>query len=539
MQGVTVADWFLSAPERGNDSTVLDSRHAGGLAWSSGNAVRALIHGATYFAELLGAVSRTEPGDLIMFTDWRGDPDEPLNSDGITVSSALADAARRGVVVKGLIWRSHWDRLAFSEEENRHLGVDIEAAGGECLLDMRVRLGGSHHQKFVVLRHPGRPELDVAFMGGIDLCHGRRDDESHQGDPKRQPMSKVYGPRPPWHDAQLEVRGPAVGDVETVFRERWNDPNPLSNNPIYRLGAVLHHDDRKPGALPAQLPDPPVVGTANVQLLRTYPYRRPNYPFAPLGERSVARGYDKAVLKARGLIYLEDQYFWSTQVVDCFVRALRVEPELRLIVVIPRFPDQDGRISMPPNLIGRERAIDAVRRAGGDRVAFYGIENHVGTPVYVHAKVCVVDDVWVSIGSDNINRRSWTHDSELTCAVIDDRLAEPGTESKAGSAGSGRQPRAFAREVRLELAREHLDRSAGEDGDLIDPAQVFKAFQTAAAELEAWHRGGARGPRPAGRLRPYSMPKLSATTKLWANPLYRVIYDPDGRPRNLRRRHAY
>ena len=65
-------------------------------------------------------------------------------------------AAERGVVVKGLMWRSHLDKFQYSEEENRHLGEAIEAAGGEVLLDQRVRLGGSHHQKLVVLRHPGR-----------------------------------------------------------------------------------------------------------------------------------------------------------------------------------------------------------------------------------------------------------------------------------------------------------------------------------------------------------------------------------------------
>jgi phosphatidylserine/phosphatidylglycerophosphate/cardiolipin synthase-like enzyme len=82
---------------------------------------------------------------------------------------------------------------------------------------MRVRPGGSHHQKFVVLRHPGRPQLDVAFVGGIDLCHGRLDGAEHAGDPQSQPMAQAYGARPPWHDVQLAVRGPAVADVETVF----------------------------------------------------------------------------------------------------------------------------------------------------------------------------------------------------------------------------------------------------------------------------------------------------------------------------------
>ncbi len=48
--------WFLSADERENDETVLDQRHLGGLAWSMGNQVRPLLHGAVYCAELLGAV---------------------------------------------------------------------------------------------------------------------------------------------------------------------------------------------------------------------------------------------------------------------------------------------------------------------------------------------------------------------------------------------------------------------------------------------------------------------------------------------------
>jgi phosphatidylserine/phosphatidylglycerophosphate/cardiolipin synthase-like enzyme len=220
-------EWFLTASERGNDATVLDDRHPAGTAWSHGNLVRPLIHGATYFAELYQAVEQAEPGDVLMFADWRGDADERLTeSPDSEVGRVFSRAAVRGVRVHGLVWRSHWDNVGFSARENRRLDEVINAAGGCCLLDMRVRTGGSHHQKFVVVRHPARPELDVAFVGGIDLCHSRRDDAGHRGDPQRQPMAKVYGARPPWHDVQVVIRGPAVGDVETVFRERWEDPQP-------------------------------------------------------------------------------------------------------------------------------------------------------------------------------------------------------------------------------------------------------------------------------------------------------------------------
>ena len=96
-------DWFLTADERGNPATVL-------TGWTDGNAVRPLIHGAAYFARLVAEVRVLEEGDHLFFTDWRGDADERLCPEGPTVGELFSDAARRGVVVKGLMWRSHSDR---------------------------------------------------------------------------------------------------------------------------------------------------------------------------------------------------------------------------------------------------------------------------------------------------------------------------------------------------------------------------------------------------------------------------------------------
>jgi len=527
-----VSEWFLSPAQRGNRATWLDRRHRDGSSWTAGNDVEPLIHGAAYFPELLRCVRAMRAGDLLLFTDWRGDPDQLLDGPGTEVGRILSEAAARGVVVKGLIWRSHLDRFAFSEQQNRHLGEEIEAAGGECLRDMRVRPGGSHHQKFVVLRHPDRPELDVAFVGGIDLCHSRHDGPEHAGDPQGQPMAQVYGPRPPWHDIQLAIRGPAVADVEAVFRERWDDPALLTRNPFDRLGDLMRREDNTRGVLPSPLPDPQSRGTKKVQLLRTYPRRRRGYPFAPDGERSVAHAYDKVVARAHSLIYVEDQYFWARDVVRCFADALRSDRSLHLIAVIPHYPDQDGRFSLPLNLVGRQQALDDVRAAGGDRVGIYGIENRAGTPVYVHAKVCVVDDVWASVGSDNVNRRSWTHDSELSCAVIDESRdeREPHTLDRFGDGA-----RVFARELRLQLAREHLEREPDADRDLLDPVSAFAAFSDSARRLQRWHDHGGTAPRPPGRLRPYANARLTRGTLAWATPLYRIVADPDARPRALRR----
>ena len=173
-----------------------------------------------------------------------------------------------------------------------------------------------------------------------------------------------------------------------------------------------------------------------------------------------------------------------------------------------------------------------VKAAGGERAAVYDLENENATPVYVHAKVCVIDDVWAAIGSDNLNRRSWTHDAELTAAVLDPTL-DPRPPADPASLGDG--ARVFARNLRLSLWREHLGRAPGDDSDLLDPERGFEAWREQAAALEAWHREGRRGPRPPGRARTHRPGRVQPWAAWWAWPLYRTIIDPDGRPGRLRR----
>jgi phosphatidylserine/phosphatidylglycerophosphate/cardiolipin synthase-like enzyme len=513
-------DWFLAPDQRGNPATTVP-------IWCAGNRVEPLIHGTTYFDRLVDEVRALESGDHLFFTDWRGDRDQVLREGGPTFGELFGAAAKRGVVVRGLLWRSHVDLLQFSQAENRAVSEEIENAGGEVLLDQRVRRGGSHHQKLVVIRHLNAPERDVAYAGGIDLCHSRRDDAGHRGDPQTVPMSRRYGERPPWHDVQLELRGPVVGALDTSFRERWDDPTSLA---VKRPFAWLHDRVRganlDPSALPPQPPEPTSCGEHAVQVLRTYPSIKPGYPFAPRGERSIARGYSKAIKRARRLIYLEDQYMWSTDVARLFARALRHNPDLHLVVVVPRHPDIDGPLVLPPNMVGRQQAIAVCRRAGGERVHVFDVENEEGTPVYVHAKVCVVDDVWASVGSDNFNRRSWTHDSELSCAVLDDTRDE---RVPRDPAGLGDGARTYARDLRLTLLREHLG-PAGAAARLVDPADAVRSIETAADALDAWYAGGRHGPRPPGRLRRHRPRTLHPLMRLWAVPVYRIVYDPDGRP---------
>jgi len=263
-------------------------------------------------------------------------------------------------------------------------------------------------------------------------------------------MDERYGDTPPWHDVQLEARGPALGDLAVTFRERWDDPTPLDHrNPWRARIASIAREPRRPEKLPPLPATPPPVGHQAVQVLRTYPAKRPPFPFAP-----------------------------------------------------------DGR----------------------DRVVVCDLENDEGTPVYVHAKACIVDDVWATVGSDNLNLRSWTHDSELSCAVIDEARDE---RTPTDPAGLGDGARVFARQLRLRLTAEHLGRSP-EDPDLVDPVSAFEAWRHATEALDRWHREGRQGPRPPGRVRPHPPARVPPWATWWARGLYRFVVDPDGRPRALR-----
>ena len=524
--------WFLTPDERGNPGTSIDRiPRDDGRGWVAGNQAHPLVHGATYFRRLYEELCALEKGDRVYFTDWRGDRDEKLLPDGPTIGEVLVDLAHTGVDVRGLLWRSHSDSLTFNAQQNQRLGTEINEAGGEVLLDQRVRRFGAHHQKLFVIRRQGEPERDVAFVGGIDLCYTRRDDAEHHGDPQQAPIDPRYQGRAPWHDAALELRGPIVGDLLRTFIERWDDPTPLDRRTPYRMVVQRKaHMPRHPKKLPESFPDPQPSGRHAVQVLRTYSAKRPHFPFAPHGERSIARAYEKAFRRAKSLIYVEDQYLWSRVVAEGIADALRRSPELRVIAVVPRYPDQDTALTGPPNRLGQVDAIRTLKEAAPDRFAVYDLENGEGVPIYVHAKVCVVDDVWMTVGSDNFNRRSWTNDSELTCAVIDPER-DPREPRHLSADGEG--ARKLPRNLRLQLWGEHLGLPE-DDESLLDPAKAFDLWASRAQALDDWHANGKPGERPKGQARVHTPEPVSRFDRLWATPLYRIIYDPDDRPRRIR-----
>jgi phosphatidylserine/phosphatidylglycerophosphate/cardiolipin synthase-like enzyme len=537
--------WFLSPAERGNPASAIDRRGDGELrSWTEGNDVRVLVDGALYFSCLLQDLATATAGDRVLLTDLEGNADERLGGPDRDVGTVFAKLVARGVDLLALLWRSHPVGANTGQPDNVELARTVNDAGGHVLLDHRIRRGGSHHQKIVVLERPDRPDRthDVAFAGGIDLARGRNDDGHHGGDPTRAPLDDPrYGDRPPWHDVQARLRGPAVADVAHTFRERWEDNTPLVRpSPWGTLLSARAEEPAQRYRIPADHRPTASCGPHAVQVLRTYPAKRPPYPFAPRGERSIARAYLKAFGRARSFVYLEDQYLWSADAARALQDGLRREPGLRVVVVIPRYPDPSGRWVGAASRYGREIVQRDLFRAGGDRILVLDLENASGTPIYVHSKVCIIDDVWMAVGSDNLNRRSWTHDSEISCAVID--ATRDGREP-VDPAGRGEGARRLARDTRLRLAREHLELDdpagpADPAADLLDPVVWFDALRTSAERLDEWHRRGRTGARPPGHVRRHPRDRIAAPARPVLHAIHAAILDPDGRPRGLRGRHG-
>ena len=205
----------------------------------------------------------TGAGDWLYLTDLEGDGDERLAGPDTEIGAVLADAARRGAVLRGLLWRSHPIGHSAGQLGNLRLSRTVNDAGGEFVLDHRVRRGGSHHQKIVVIQRASRPPPTTTSRSSVASTSRTAATTAprHQGDPQPADLGDDrYGERPPWHDIQLRLTGPAVADVAYTFRERWEDPNPLDTPSPWRV--LRHRLGHKPPERGSLAPPDRVAGSA-------------------------------------------------------------------------------------------------------------------------------------------------------------------------------------------------------------------------------------------------------------------------------------
>jgi phosphatidylserine/phosphatidylglycerophosphate/cardiolipin synthase-like enzyme len=401
----------------------------------AGNAVEILIDGAQALPEIERAIRGARRH--VHIAGWSITPHFPLNREEppVLLRELLADAAERADV-RVLMWAGAPPRTFAPDRRTARDARDELMRGTKvrAACDARSRALHCHHEKLVIV------DDEIAFVGGIDLTLLGGDRYDTNAHPARGRLG--------WHDAAARVRGPAVADVAAHFAARWSE---VTGEPVPAPPAALS---------PA--------GDVEVQVVRTVPERQ--YGFVSRGDFRILEALVRGLRSAERLVYLESQFLWAPEVVDLLAAKLRDPPrdEFRVVVVLPSRANNGQEDTRGQIAILADADRDAHRFLAATIAARTG---RTVDRVYVHAKVGIVDDRWMTIGSANLNAHSLFNDSEMNLVTCDPRLA---------------------RETRLRLWAEHLERD--EAAVAGDPATVFDELwrPIAREQLERRRRGELR-----------------------------------------------
>jgi phosphatidylserine/phosphatidylglycerophosphate/cardiolipin synthase-like enzyme len=426
-----------------------------------GNALSVLIDGAGALQSMAEAIA--DARSHVHITGWHITPSFAMTRGErpIILKELLAGVAAR-IPVRVLIWAGvplpvmqPWRGDVRKVRDELTAGNHIQ-----CALDARERPMHCHHEKTIVI------DDRIAFVGGIDLT-------SFNGDrwdtPDHPPRGGVG-----WHDVAARLAGPVVEDVAENFAMRWQ--------------AITGE------ALPP-VPTPAPAGDVEVQVVRTVPDG--TYPQLPRGDFRILESYLRALRAAKRFIYLENQFLWSPEILAVLREKLAHPPtaDFRLLLLLPAKPDSGA-----DDTRGQLGTLVQADGEGGRLLActLYTIGDEKDWQVYVHAKVGIVDDAWMTIGSANLNEHSLFNDTEMNLVTHDQRLA---------------------RQTRVRLWAEHLQRP---DTDLSDdPVAVIDRLWKPIAREQSERRK--RGERATHRLT--MLPGVSRRSRLMLGPLQGLVVD--------------
>ena len=345
-----------------------------------------LIDGAEALPRIAAELERAR--SHVHIAGWYFSPDFALAREGApsVVRNLLAELAER-VEVRVLVWAGaplplfRPSRKAVREMRDRLIaGTKIQ-----CGLDAHERPMHCHHEKTIVI------DDRVAFVGGIDLTSeagDRYDSSDHHA-------RATVG----WHDAGARIEGPAVMDVAEHFRMRWHEVTGKT--------------------LPPVSPQQP-VGETELQIVRTVPERI--YKAVPNGDFRILESYLRALKAAERFIYLENQFLWSPEIATVLIDKLTNPPscDFRLVVLLPAKPNNGADDTR--GVLGELVEADA-DRGGLVACTLYARAGTIHDHVYVHAKIGIVDDRWLTLGSANLNEHSLFNDTEMNIVTHDPELA--------------------------------------------------------------------------------------------------------------------
>jgi phosphatidylserine/phosphatidylglycerophosphate/cardiolipin synthase-like enzyme/N-acetylmuramoyl-L-alanine amidase len=370
------------------------------------------------------AVAAAGAGDFIYFSAWWFMPSTPLTAGtygaATTWGALFAAKASEGVKIRILI--NDFDDipgkttmganiqatsiapldliiagLPADRRDNLKYVVSLHPAHVGGLKSLLAGLGwrdtyvASHHQKFMVVK---RGDSLTAFCGGLDI------------ERRKTPAAWSYTGLVGWHDVHVQLEGPITRDLEQEFVMRWNREKGSSRRAA--LAGWAGYEALRQTPLSAT-DDRPEKKAHQMQMLRTISQDATFSPYST--ERDdVKQVYRRAIACATSFIYLENQYFRSTELADWIVAAGTANPALVVIIVVLEDASADDG-SNPVTAHGDWLQYTTLKRIMdglGARARLYTMKGRS-----VHAKFMLIDDAWMTIGSANANVRSFELDSEL------------------------------------------------------------------------------------------------------------------------------
>ncbi len=433
-----------------------------------------LVDAADYYYAVYWAISRAQR--YVLMSGWqfdRGVPllrgaDAPLGAE-VRMLKFLDGLCRRRPDLR--VYLIAWDfHLVFAGEREWLQRVFFHWMTSPNLhfrFDDHPAAGGSHHQKFVVV------DGSLAFLGGMDVCEARWDDRRHAAN---NPLRLSRGhPQKPYHDVQAWLSGrESARALEDLFRERWG----RAGGPPLEL--------RSADACAAPMRGSLALGGSTVALSRTDP--RPDGTTI----REVEHLFEDAIAAADRLIYIETQYFSSRRIREALIRRMRGpgRPRPEIVIVV----NEQAEALKEEIAVGLRQArnLEMLRETASSTGCPLGCyfslcdgTHETFRATYIHSKLIIVDDRFLTVGSANLTNRSMGLDSELHVAWEHE--------------GDDRRLIDQIRNVRVSLLAEHAGLGAADASDL-EPIEGLVARLDTLVE-----RTGARlqrhgGPTPAQRV---------------------------------------
>jgi len=341
-------------------------------------------------------------------------------------------------------------------------------------LDSHHPLSAAHHQKIVVI------DDCIAFCGGIDMTDERWDTRAHKDD-ERFRVGANGAPYKPWHDATTALTGPVAQALGELSRTRWHRaggerlPTPHATRSCWPDGLRIDFEDCE---------------VAISRTVAAMPGEKPVYEIETL--------YLDLIARAERWIYAESQYFASHKIAKAIAERLDEENGPEVVIINP--VKAQGWLEPIAMDTARARLFEALQqRDRHKRLRIHHPVTRSGEPIYVHAKVMVVDGEILRVGSSNFNNRSMRLDSECDVTIDTTRPANAHCAEQVAR-------------VAFDLLAEHLDC----DGSAVE--RRFAASGSLIETIAVLNRPDWR------RLIDYEVPDLSAVGEALAD---NQLLDPE------------